>query len=65
MITDARVLELATKYENYPGSIEPTLRGSGVLEFARALLAEHVLPVADSGVLEGINRTTSGTIGQP
>lgn len=41
MITDARVLELARKYEQYEGSNEPTLRGPGVLEFARALLAEH------------------------
>lgn len=65
MITDARVLELARKFEQYPMSIEPTLRGPGVLEFARALLAEHVLPAGDSGVLEGTNRTTSGAIGQP
>jgi hypothetical protein len=41
MITDDRVLELARKVEQYPASKEVTLRGVGVLEFARALLAEH------------------------
>jgi hypothetical protein len=44
MITDARVIELAHKFEQYPMSIEPTIRGPGILEFARALLAEASVP---------------------
>lgn len=30
MITRERVLELARKYEQYPSSLEPTLRGVGI-----------------------------------
>jgi hypothetical protein len=40
-ITDARVLELARKFEQYPGAKVVTLAGPGILEFARALLAEQ------------------------
>jgi hypothetical protein len=35
-----RVLEIAAIYQQYPGSSEITLRGSGILEFAAALRAE-------------------------
>jgi hypothetical protein len=42
MITDARVIEIALKYEAYPLSLEPTIRGrASILEFVRALLAEY------------------------
>ncbi len=46
----ARILELARQYEAYPRSIEPTLRGAeAIVEFAQALLAEHVAEQQDAG----------------
>ena len=41
LTTDARVLEIAGKFEQYPDSDFATLRGPGIVQFARALLAEH------------------------
>lgn len=38
---DARILEIARLFEAYPGSREPALRGAGIVEFARAVLAER------------------------
>lgn len=40
-MTEADIIALARKHEQYPGSIEPTLRGPGIVEFARALIATH------------------------
>jgi hypothetical protein len=40
-ISDARLLELARIYEQYPGSKSVTVCGNGLIEFSRALLAEH------------------------
>jgi hypothetical protein len=46
MITDARVIELAKKFEAYPLALEPTIRGvASILAFARALVAESSLAV--------------------
>ena len=39
--TSARVLEIASNSEQYPGGDVVTLRGPGIVQFARALLAEH------------------------
>jgi hypothetical protein len=38
-IDTALILELASRFQQYPGSKEVTLRGNGIVEFARALLA--------------------------
>jgi hypothetical protein len=37
-MTDAEILSLAAAHQQYLGSKEVTLRGIGVIEFARALL---------------------------
>lgn len=44
-ITDARVIELARRFEEYPGSspTTPTLRGGSIVEFARVLLDEQAI----------------------
>jgi hypothetical protein len=39
-LSDASLLELAGKHQQYPGSPEITLRGAGIVEFARALIRE-------------------------
>jgi hypothetical protein len=41
-LSDARVLELAARFQQYPGSPEITLRGVGIVEFGRALLPQWV-----------------------
>ncbi len=52
-ITDARVFEIADKFQQYPMSKELSLRGPGILEFARALLAE----AAGNEIADGLPET--------
>ena len=41
MLSEERVLEIAGKFDQYPGGKIMILRGPGIVQFARALLAEH------------------------
>lgn len=49
MSSDSRILELARRFEAYPGAIEPTLRGQSIVEFAHELLAKHDVERQDAG----------------
>lgn len=57
-MTRDEILHLARKFEQYPGSIEVTLRGDAVVEFATALIAK----VEADRIVPAIVRDSEGKI---